>query len=109
TDVSALNEMIKAFAPAKMQVLYVAEKLDPNRIQVGESKFTTLIQHTELEFNYIQDTSTLNGIMAFVESHSTDMLCLVKHHHNIMYRLFTRSTVNQVMNKSVKAILVLHE
>jgi len=44
-----------------------------------------------------------------VEKNNTDILCLVKHHHNIVYRLFNRSTVNQVMNKSVKAILVLHE
>lgn len=47
--------------------------------------------------------------MDFIETDSTDMLCLVKHHHNIVYRLFTKSTVNQIMNKSVKAILVLHE
>jgi hypothetical protein len=47
--------------------------------------------------------------MNFVVSNEIDILCLVKHHHNVVYRLFNRSTVNQVMNRSVKAILVLHE
>jgi nucleotide-binding universal stress UspA family protein len=108
-DVNALNEMIKAFGSAKMQVLYVAEKTDPQQVEVWEARLRDLIKHTDLEFNYIQDSSALNGIMNFIESHETDMLCLVKHHHNIVYRLFTRSTVNQVMNKSVKAILILHE
>jgi nucleotide-binding universal stress UspA family protein len=110
TDVNALNEMIKAFGSAKMQVLYVSEeKEEPKQAEVWESRLADLIKHTELEFNYIKDSSALNGIMNFIQSHETDMLCLVKHHHNIVYRLFTRSTVNQVMNKSVKAILVLHE
>lgn len=110
-DVNALNEIVKAFGSEKMQVLYVAEKTDTgaHHIQTGEAKLRELISHTELEFNYINNSSAINGIMEFIESHETDMLCLVKHHHNIVYRLFTRSTVNQVMNKSVKAILVLHE
>jgi len=108
-DVNALTEMVKAFGPAKIQVLYVAEKSDEKHIQTGEAKLQDLLKDIELEFNYLNDTSTLNGIMDFIETNETDILCLVKHHHNIVYRLFTRSTVNQVMNKSVKAILVLHE
>jgi len=108
-DVNALNELVKAFDSEKMNVLYVSEKPGKKDIQTGEANLRDLIKHTELEFNYIQNSNTLNGIMEFIESHDTDILCLVKHHHNIVYRLFTRSTVNQVMNKSVKAILVLHE
>jgi hypothetical protein len=53
--------------------------------------------------------SRIDGILNFVVSSEIDILCLVKHHHNVVYRLFNRSTVNQVMNRSVKAILVLHE
>jgi nucleotide-binding universal stress UspA family protein len=108
-DVNALNEMVLAFASEKMQVLYVGEKTEVKHVETGESKLKELIKHTELEFNYINESSTLNGIMDFIEKNNTDILCLVKHHHNIVYRLFTRSTVNQVMNRSVKAILVLHE
>ncbi len=108
-DVNVLNEMVKAFNSGKMQVLYVAEKTGPAYLETNEEKLRTLIKPAELEFNYISNNSPLNGIMAFIETHRTDMLCLVKHHHNIFYRLFTRSTVNQIMNKSVKAILVLHE
>lgn len=109
-DVRALNEMIKGFKSKKMQVIYVAEKPDENHILAGESKIKALIEEkTEIHFNYINDSSTTNGIMDFIKDSHTDILCLVKHHHNILYRLFTRSTVNQVMNKSVKAILVLHE
>jgi len=107
-DVNALNEMTEAFGSEKMQVLYVAEKPDPKQLETGESKLQELIK-TNLEFNYITNSRPLNGIMEFVEKNDTDILCLVKHHHNIVYRLFNRSTVDQVMNKSVKAILVLHE
>jgi len=92
-----------------MQVLYVVEKADLKRIETEESRLRSLIKNTELEFNYLNNSRPLNGIMDFVEKNNTDILCLVKHHHNIVYRLFNRSTVNQVMNKSVKAILVLHE
>ena len=106
---NALNEMLKAFKSAEMQVLYVADKPESRHIQNGENHLSELFEHTKLEFNYINSSSPINGIIDFIESHETDILCLVKHHHNIVYRLFTRSTVNQVMNKSVKAILVLHE
>ena len=108
-DVNALNEMVRAFGSEKMQVLYVGEKSEVKHLETGESKLQELIKHTELEFNYLNEGSTLAGIMDFIEKNKTDILCLVKHHHNIVYRLFTRSTVNQVMNRSVKAILVLHE
>lgn len=108
-DINALNEMVKAFGSEKLRVLYIDENLDPKLLEAGETKLKDLIKHTELEFNYINSSSPLNGIMDFITTHETDMICLVKHHHNIVYRLFTRSTVNQVMNRSVKAILVLHE
>lgn len=108
-DVNALNEMIKAFQSAQMQVLYVEEKSDGKHIQTGEARLKQLLPHTELVFNYLKDSSPISGITDFIEKNETDILCLVKHHHNIIYRLFTRSTVNQIMNRSVKAILVLHE
>lgn len=108
-DVNALNEMVEAFGSQKMQVLYVAEKPGAKNIETGESRLRDLFKGTTLDFNYIGDNKPLNGIMDFVEKNETDILCLVKHNHNIIYRLFNRSTVNQVMNRSVKAILVLHE
>ncbi len=108
-DVNALKEMLKGAISQKMQVLYVAEKSDKNHIQTGERAIRELFPNTGIDFNYISDNSAPNGIMDFIRSNHTDILCLVKHHHNIIYRMFTTSTVNQVMNKSVKAILVLHE
>ncbi|TWR31431.1 universal stress protein [Mucilaginibacter pallidiroseus] len=108
-DVNALNEMVKAFGSGRMQVLYITDKPGEPDFKVSEARLRDLIPHAQLEFNYLQNSSAHNGIIEFIASNNTDMLCLVKHHHNIVYRLFTRSTVNQVMNKSVKAILVLHE
>jgi len=108
-DVNAINEMVLAFGSDKMKVLYVAESAAKKNIETEENKLQELIKNTQLEFNYITNSSTLSGILSFVEANETDILCLVKHHHNIVYRLFNRSTINQVMNKSVKAILVLHE
>ena len=108
-DVNALNEMVDAFGSEKMNVLYVAEKVAIKQVETGESKLRDLIKNTELEFHYINESRPLNGIMDFIEKSDTDILCLVKHHHNIVYRLFNKRTVNRVINKSVKAILVLHE
>ncbi|QKJ28832.1 universal stress protein [Mucilaginibacter mali] len=108
-DVNALNEMTRAFGSEKIKVLYVVERSDSKYLETREHQLKDLIKHTSLEFNYINNARPLNGIIDFVEAHDTDLLCLVKHHHNIVYRLFNRSMVNQVMNKSVKAILVLHE
>jgi len=107
-DVNALNEMTEAFGSEKLQVLYVSEKTDPKQLETGESKLKELLK-SELDFNYINNSRPLNGIMEYVQKNDTDILCLVKHHHNIVYRMFNRSTVDQVMIKTAKAILVLHE
>jgi nucleotide-binding universal stress UspA family protein len=108
-DVTALNEMVKAFECGQMQVLYVDEKSDANHILTGEARIKELIPNALLNFNYLKDSSPLSGIIDFINKNETDILCLVKHHHNIIYRLFNRSTINQIMNRTVKAILVLHE
>jgi len=107
-DVNALNEMVQAFGSDTMKVLYVSSD-DKKHIETEESKLQDLIKNTKLNFNYITNSSATDGILTFLNHNETDILCVVKHHHNIVYRLFTRSTINQVMNKSVKAILVLHE
>lgn len=108
-DVNALNEMVLAFGSEKMNILYVSDKQDNKHLQIEESKLQELIKNTKLEFNYPNSSSASSGILDFVASNETDILCLVKHHHGIVYRLFNRSTLDKVITKSVKAILVLHE
>lgn len=108
-DLQALNELIQAFGTEKLQVLNVLEKSDPTALAAGEADLKKAIPGTELGFNYITDTDPLTGILNFVETSQTDILCVVKHHHNVIYRIFTRSTVNRVLNRSIKAVLVLHE
>lgn len=108
-DVKTLNEMIKAFGSKKVQVLYVNEDRDEHPRHRDEERLRDLVKHTELDFNYIKNDSPLDGIIEFVQNDHTDILCLVKHHHNVVYRLFTRSTVNRVLNRALKAVFVLHE
>lgn len=110
-DVKALTQILKATNPKKLDVLHISEKdMDPKSIQNGEKKLKEQIPNVEIQFNYIDDEGkTSNGIIDFIEHNETDILCLVKRNHNIIYRLFASSTVNEVLNKSVKAILVLHE
>jgi nucleotide-binding universal stress UspA family protein len=108
-DVNAINDLLQSFKSEKLEVLYVTEKSDAKHIEVGESRLKELIKATPLEFNYIDNSSPLNGIMEFIEKNETDILCLVKRHHNVIYRLFNRDTVNKVMNRAAKAVLVLHE
>jgi nucleotide-binding universal stress UspA family protein len=108
-DVNALNELIKAFGSEQLTVLNVVEGPDWKTNENGEMNFKKLIENVTLDFKYIKESNPIEGIMNFVVSNQTDILCLVKHHHNLVYRIFNKSTVNQVMNRSIKAILVLHE
>ena len=108
-DVTALNELISAFGSDKLNVVNVIEGSDWKTNEAGENNLKKLITDTELEFKYVNESNTIDGIMNFILSSQTDILCLVKHHHNLVYRIFNRSTVNQVMNRTIKAILVLHE
>jgi nucleotide-binding universal stress UspA family protein len=108
-DVNALNELILAFKSEKLNVVNVIEGPAWKTNEEGENKLKALIGKTQLEFSYIKESSTLDGIVNFIVSSQTDILCLVKHHHGLVYRIFNRSTVNKVMDRAVKAILVLHE
>ena len=108
-DVTALNELIIAFKSEKLNVLNVLETPEWKTNEAGENSLKALVKNTELDFKYIHEDSAREGIMNFIQGNQTDILCVVKHHHNLVYRIFSRSTVNQVMNKSIKAVLVLHE
>lgn len=109
-DAKALNQILKSSSPKKLNVLHISEKdADAKALRNGEKKLAKLLPSVEINFIYVDDEGkTANGIIDFIENHETDILCLVKRDQNIIYRLFASSTVNEVLNKSVKAILVLH-
>lgn len=111
-DIKALNQILKVSKPKKLEVLHISEKdMNETERENGEKKLQELIPSVEITFNYVDDeeVKTSRGIIDFIEKNKTDILCLVKRNHNIIYRLFASSTVDEVLNKSVKAILVLHE
>lgn len=109
-DIVALNEIVKGYRLSKLNVVNVVTgEYERGSNEVGENKLKALIPHTTLEFQYIREENKVEGILNFATATKTAILCLVKHHQNIIYRLFNKSTVNQVMNKNIKAILVLHD
>jgi nucleotide-binding universal stress UspA family protein len=108
-DISALSELLEAFGSNRLTVLNVVEGPDWKKNESGEDQIKKSIAATRLDFVYIKESNPIEGIMNFVVSNNTDILCVVKRHHNIIYRIFNKSTVNQVMNRSIKAILVLHD
>lgn len=108
-DINALNELVKAFGSAKINVVNIVEGTAWKTNEAGEENLKTLIPHAVLEFRYLKEDSPIEGIVNFIVSSETDIVCLVKRHHGLVYRLFNTSTVNKVMNRSIKAILVLHE
>ena len=108
-DVNALNELVLAFGSPRLNVVNIVEGAAWKTNEAGEASLKQLIPHAELDFKYIQEDSTTGGIINFIATSETDILCLVKRHHNIVYRVFNTSTVNKVLNRSLKAILVLHE
>ncbi len=108
-DINGLNDILSASQSEKLNVLNVVEGGEWKTNPAGEESIKSVINNTKVEFSYVSESNTSEGIMNFIVSNKTDILCLVKHHHNIIYRIFNRSTVNQVMNRSIKAVLVLHE
>jgi len=108
-DIAGMNELLTAMGTKKLNVINIVEGNDWKTNEPGEEKLKSMIPHTELDFKYIAENSTLDGILNFVVSSQTDILCLVKHHHNLVYRIFNRSTVNKVLSRPLNAVLVLHE
>jgi len=108
-DINALKELILAFRSEKLNVVHILEGPAWKTNTAGEENLKKLIGSTELDFQYIKESSPIEGIMNFIVASQTDILCLVKRHHNLVYRIFNTSTVNKVMGKAIKAILVLHQ
>ncbi len=108
-DINALNELVKAFGSSKLNVVNIVEDAAWKTNEAGESKLRSLLSAPQVEFQYIKEDSPTAGILNFIVTSATDILCVVKRHHNIVYRVFNSSTVNKVLNRSIKAVLVLHE
>ncbi|HEV3324058.1 MAG TPA: universal stress protein [Puia sp.] len=109
SDVNALNDLLRAFGTEQLNVVNVVEAAAWTTNEAGEKALRQLIPAAELEFRYIKEDSTIGGIINFISGSETDIVCLVKRHHGLVYRLFNTSTVNKVLNRSIKAVLVLHE
>lgn len=107
-DVNALNELIRAFGAEKLNVVNIVEGAAWTTNQAGEESLKVLIPNAILEFRYLKEDSTTEGINNFIVASETDIICLVKRHHGLVYRLFNTSTVNKVLSRSIKAVLVLH-
>ncbi len=108
-DINAMNELVKAFGSPKVNILNIVESMEWKTNEAGEEAMKKLIPGPHLEFKYIKESSPIEGIVNFIVSSETDIVCLVKRHHNIVYRIFNTSTVNKVLSRSVKAVLVMHE
>ena len=108
-DVNALNELVKAFGSEKLNVVNIVEDAAWKTNEAGEQKVRSMLPGAQLEFQYLKEDSPTEGILNFIKTSLTDILCVVKRHHNIVYRVFNTSTVNKVLNKSIKAVMVLHE
>ncbi len=108
-DGNSLNELITASKAEKLTVLNIIEGTEWKTNEAGEAGLKKFVNTTMLDFKYINESNPIEGIMNYIAGSGTDILCLVKRHHNIVYRIFNRSTVNQVMNKSIKAVLIMHE
>jgi nucleotide-binding universal stress UspA family protein len=108
-DLTGIKELISVMGSKKLNILNIVAGPDWKKNDLGETQWKKLLPKIKLDFKYLQETNTLGGIINFILSSHTDIICLVKHHHNIAYRLFNKSTVNQVLVSPIKAVLVLHE
>jgi nucleotide-binding universal stress UspA family protein len=107
-DVMALTDLLGALESSKLFVVNIVESAAWTTNEAGEKTMRERYPATELEFRYIREDSPTEGIVNFISGSQTDIVCLVKRHHGLVYRLFNTSTVNRVMNRSIKAVLVLH-
>jgi nucleotide-binding universal stress UspA family protein len=108
-DVTALNDLLDALEAKKLFVVNVVEAAAWTTNEAGEIAMKERYPRAELEFRYIKEDTPTEGIVNFISGSQTDIVCLVKRHHGLVYRLFNTSTVNKVLNRSIKAVLVLHE
>lgn len=108
-DMTALTDLLNALETQKLYVVNVVEAAAWSTNEVGEKALQDKMPGTELEFRYIKEDSPIEGIVNFISGSQTDIVSLVKRHHGLVYRLFNTSTVNKVLNRSIKAVLVLHE
>jgi len=108
-DLGALDELIRCSGQQKLGVVYIGVKPDSAQVVSGEIQLRALLPQVKIDFNYLKGKDATKGITDFIKENHTDIICLVKHHHNMIYSLFTGSMVNRMISKSVRAILILHD
>jgi nucleotide-binding universal stress UspA family protein len=108
-DVTALTDLMNALETTKLFVVNIVETAAWATNEEGEKAMKERYPGMELEFRYIKEDTPTEGIINFISGSQTDIVSLVKRHHGLVYRLFNTSTVNKVLNRSIKAVLVLHD
>jgi nucleotide-binding universal stress UspA family protein len=107
-DVIALSDLMGALETEKLYVVNIVESAAWTTNEAGEKALRDRMNGIQLEFRYIKEDSPTEGIVNFISGSQTDIVSLVKRHHGLVYRLFNTSTVNKVLNRAIKAVLVLH-
>jgi hypothetical protein len=111
TNVSCFNPLFKIVQKfdASVQVFHVRKKgVDlsaaelPGKIQLGRafSKISFLYQDVE-------DEDVEHGILHFIQSHPSDLLVMVAHHHNIFERIFGTVHTRSISFEAKLPLLVL--
>ena len=110
-DIKAMKQLMRIAAGHRLEALHVTEDdTDPKDLEHEENRLRSIIPTADFHFNYINgDEKTSKEIIDFIKGNQTDILCLVKRNHNIIYSLFGDGTVSAILNKSVNAVLILHE
>lgn len=75
-------------------------------VKMGSDHFFERMNHS---FHKVEDEDVESGISRFLEEHSTDLLVMVAHYHNIFERIFGTSHTKLVTYQTKVPLLVLHD
>lgn len=104
-----LKGFVAGLGSKKMSVVNVVVDKDFKPSDKDENEMKAKFEGLELDFHYVEDFEPAAAINHFVESTDTDILCTIKHHHGLLYKMFYGSQSAKLMKKIVKGVLVLHD
>lgn len=110
-DEAALQQILDLVRPFKVRVkcVYVHKEYNADVIGTAE-KWRKKFENDDLEFVLLDFQDSIeNTINNYMETHRSDLLCVVKRNRNFLERIFTSSISNKLRIHTNTATIVLQE
>lgn len=105
--VNRLSESLQTFGGNKLQCVYVAENAtESEKAEAKIEQWKSNVNQTDISLKIVKNPDVIDGLNDFMNSNSTDVLCVIHRQKSFLQRLFTTNYSKHLLQYSKTALLI---